>query len=88
MPTYTPEQYYLTPPKHIFDDIQANARLIWQAYDNTHGYASEKLEKIDIHNVSDNAWYIVAMFDTPNQNKLLDMVQPETAEYIRNARGY
>ncbi len=83
----TIEEYYQTPPQNIFDDIQANARLIWQSY--THpDYIAEKLERINIHNVSDNAWYIVAMFDVPNQNKLLAMVQPETAEYIRRARGY
>lgn len=84
----TPEEYYTAPPQHIFDDIQANASLIWQTYDNQFGYVDEKLERIDVKNVSDNAWYIVAMFDLPNQNKLLDMVQPETADMIRQARGY
>lgn len=83
----TIEEYYTAPPQHIFDDIQKNARTIWESY--THpDYVDEKLERINIENVSDNAWYIVAMFDLPNQNKLLDLVEPETAHYIRRARGY
>lgn len=83
----TIEEYYTAPPQHIFDDIQKNARIIWESY--THpDYVAEKLERINIENVSDNAWYIVAMFDQTNQNKLLDLVEPETAQYIRRARGY
>jgi hypothetical protein len=83
----TAEEYYSAPPQHIFDDIQANARRIWASY--THpDYVEEKLARIDIPNVSDNAWYIVAMFDVSNQNKLLSMVEPETAAFIRRARGY
>lgn len=84
----TPEEYYTTPPQHIFDDIQKNAIKIWETYSDDGGYRTEKLQRIDIKNVSDNAWYIVAMFDGPNQTKLLDMVEPETATYIRQARGY
>lgn len=84
----TLEEYYTAPPQHIFDDIKENAKKIWESYDNTHGYVTEKLQRIDIENFSDNAWYIVAMFDVPNQNKLLSMVEPETAEMIRKARGY
>jgi hypothetical protein len=87
MPPFTPEEYYIAPPDHIFEDIKTNAKKLWESY--THpDYVAEKLERIDIKNISDNAWYIVAMFDVPNQNKLLDMVTPETAEYIRRARGY
>jgi len=79
--------YYTAPPQHIFDDIRRNAEVIWRAYDDTHGYAAGKLERIDIQNVSDNAWYIVAMFDAQNQEKLLKLVSAETAEMIRLARG-
>lgn len=80
--------YYDTPPDEIFEDIHENAVKIWQTYDDTHGYASEKIARIDIKNMSDNAWYIVAMFDQSNQAKLLSMVKPETADMIRKARGY
>jgi ribosome maturation protein Sdo1 len=81
--------YYKAPSDEIFNDIKENAVKIWQTYDNTHGYASEKIGRImDIKNVSDNAWFIVAQFDMPNQQKLLSMVKPETAELIKLARGY
>jgi hypothetical protein len=84
----TIEEYYQTPPQEVFDDIKENAKKIWESYENDRGYRDEKLSRIDIENVSDNAWYIVAMFDSSNQNKLLTMVKPETAEQIRRARGY
>jgi hypothetical protein len=87
MKPLTVEEYYTAPPDHVFEDIKINAKKIWESYSHP-DYVREKLERIDIENVSDNAWYIVAMFDQPNQNKLLDMVQPETAKYIRRARGY
>jgi len=80
--------YYATPPQEVFDDIKENARKLWSQYDDTYGYASGKLERIDIENIRDNAWYIVAMFDPINQEKLLKMVKPETAALIRQARGY
>lgn len=88
MSPMTPEEYYIAPPQHIFDDIQKNAIKIWETYSDDGGYRTEKLQRIDVKNVSDNAWYIVAMFDGPNQAKLLDMVEPETATYIKRARGY
>lgn len=85
----TPEEYYIAPAQQIFDDIKQAAIQIWNQYDDTHGYRTEKLSRItDLQNISDNAWYMVAMFDTPNQNKLLTIVTPETAEQIRRARGY
>jgi len=81
--------YYEAPAEHVFEDIKKNAIAIWQTYDDTHGYATEKIGRIkDLKNVSDNAWYIVAMFDWVNQGKLLTMVEPETAELIKLARGY
>lgn len=78
--------YYTAPRQDIFDEIKDNAIKIWQTYDNTYGYVDEKVGRIkDIQNVSDNAWFIVAMFDMDNQQKLLSMVKPETAEIIKLA---
>lgn len=83
------EEYYTAPPEHVFDDIKRNAIAIWQTYDNQFGYVDEKVGAIEgIGNIKDNAWYMVAMFDLDNQAKLLELVTPETAEYIRRARGY
>ncbi len=80
------ELYYTAPSDDVFEDIKANAIKIWQTYDDTYGYASEKIDRIkDIANVSDNYMYMVAMFDETNQAKLMQAVQPETAARIREA---
>lgn len=85
----TTKEYYIAPPDEIFDDIKENAIKLWETYDNSYGYVNEKKGRIvSIKNVQDNAWYIVAMFDHPNQEKLLKMVKSETAEMIKDARGY
>jgi len=68
-----------------FEDIKTNAIKIWQTYDDTFGYATEKIDRVNnIQNISDNAWFIVAMFDSFNQAKLLKLVKPETRELILN----
>jgi hypothetical protein len=83
------KDYYKAPAQEVFDDIKANAIKIWQTYDNNYGYVDEKVNKIkDMKNIRDNWSYIVGMFDGSNQEKLLDMVQPEAAELIRKVRGY
>lgn len=83
------EQYYITPPQKVFDEIKENAIKIWQTYDNQFGYVDEKVNRIkdikDIKNFKDNAWYIVAMFDSNNQMKLVSMVSEETADMILDA---
>ena len=80
------EDYYKAPPQDIFEDIKSNSIKIWQGYDDTYGYATEKINRIkDVENVRDNAWFIVAMFDGHNQSKLLSMVKPETATMILDA---
>lgn len=80
------ELYYTAPSDEIFKDIKDNAIKIWQGYDDTYGYASEKIDSIkNLINLKDNYMYIVAMFDNDNQHKLLSMVKPETADLIREA---
>ena len=83
----TPEEYYIAPSDSVFNDIKTNAVKIWQSYEHP-DYVAEKLTQIDIQNIADNAWYIVGMFDLPNQMRLLSMVEPETTDLIRKARGY
>ena len=83
------EDYYKAPPDEIFEDIKENAIKVWQEMDNTYSYVDEKVGRIkDIGNVEDNAWYIVAMFDSQNQQKLLNLVKPQTAEMILDVRGF
>lgn len=79
--------YYEAPPQHIFEDIKKNAAVIWGEYEDP--YRSEKFDRIaDLLNIKDNAWFLVSMFDHINQEKLLRLVEPETAALIRQARGY
>jgi len=70
----------------VFNDIKTNAIKVWKTYDNTYGYVDEKVGRIkDLKNISDNAWTMVAMFDSSNQRKLLALVKPKTAKLIIRA---
>jgi hypothetical protein len=77
------EQYYAAPAQAVFDDIKQAAIKVWGEYDDTYGYASEKINYIkDIQNVKDNAWFIVAMFDHINKVRLLGHVSDATREIL------
>ena len=83
------KDYYKAPPEKVFNEIKEASLKIWMTYDDTYGYATEKISRIkELTNVSDNAWYMVAMFDSNNQAKLISMVSPETGNMIINIRGY
>lgn len=78
--------YYAAPDQKIFDEIKAGAIAIWLGYDKPEQktYREEKLARVEpLENVSDNAWYILAMFDKINQAKLIRLVSEETANHIR-----
>lgn len=63
--------YYDAPSEKIFEEIKTEAIKIWRGYDDTYGYATEKIDSIkDIQNVKDNWGYMVGMFDQDNQVKL------------------
>ena len=71
----TEREYYTAPTDEIFDDIKQTACKLWLGYDDTHGYATEKIARIkDLTNIKDNYAYIVAMFDSFNKAKLLGML--------------
>lgn len=77
--------YYQAPAIELFDDVRENAIKIWQSYDNTYGYADEKINQIvDMQNVGDNFMYIVAMFDYNNQEQLASMLKEETKKAIHD----
>lgn len=76
--------YYDAPSQEVFDEIKAKAVEIWQTYDDTYGYASEKIARVnEITNVKDNWGFIVGMFDHTNQQKLLAKLSPEAQEKVR-----
>lgn len=75
--------YYDAPSDEIFEEIKAKAIEIWQGYDDTYGYATEKIDYVkSIKNIRDNWGTIVGMFDYNNQMKLLAALSPEAREKV------
>lgn len=73
------KRYYQTPPQALFDEVKRESIKIWKTYDNTHGYASEKIQQVEsIENISDNIMSIIAMFDSQNIQKLAQALSKET----------
>lgn len=75
--------YYDAPSDEIFNEIKQAAIEIWQTYDDTYGYATEKLNYVDsITNIKDNWGTLVGMFDHDNQMKLLAKLSPEARQKV------
>lgn len=75
--------YYDAPSDEVFNEIKEKAIEIWGTYDDTYGYASEKIERVNaIRNYKDNWGTIVGMFDHINQQKLLAKLSPEAREKV------
>jgi hypothetical protein len=78
------ELYYTIPEEKMFDELKKAAILIWEQYDNTYGYVTEKVNCIkDLPNEEGNFMYIVCMFDIENQRKLAELLDYETRLEIR-----
>ncbi len=76
-----------TPSIEIFEEMKSAATAVWQTYDNTYGYVTEKLEYINsIGNIKDNAMVFYRMFDYQNQAKMREMLSEESINYIKNNR--
>ena len=79
------DNYYVPPSNEIFEEIKKKSIGIWKTYDDTHGYSTEKIDRIkDLENVQDNAMYMVAMFDWVNKKKLNDKLSEESKAFIEN----
>lgn len=77
------EEYYTAPSDTIFNDVKKCAIQIWNTYDNTYWYATEKISAIkELKNIQDNTLYMVQMFDIHNQTKLLSIVSDETRDRL------
>lgn len=75
--------YYTAPSDEVFNEIKEKAIEIWQTYDDTYGYASEKIGYVNkITNFKDNWGTIVGMFDSINQQKLLAKLSPGAREKV------
>jgi hypothetical protein len=82
----TVDEYYTAPSEVIFDEIKKASISIWEGYDDSYGYASGKINSIkNLENVGDNAWRMVAMFDVPNQRKLITRLSREASRMVLNA---
>jgi hypothetical protein len=72
------------PSDKIFNEIKNAAIKIWLTYDDTYGYATEKITMVkSIKNFRDNWGTMVGMFDSSNQAKLLAMLSPEAQKKVK-----
>lgn len=75
--------YYQAPADKIFNEVKREAIKIWGTYDDTYGYVSEKVEKVNsLKNIEDNLMFIVGMFDLPNQIRLSGNLSNEARKEI------
>ena len=73
------------PTQQIFNEMRSVASEIWNTYDNTYGYATEKLSYVNsIENIEDNAMVFYRMFDYINQQKMKSLLSQEALTYINN----
>ena len=71
-----------------FEELRAEVIKIWQTYDDTYGYASEKIDYINsFGNIKDNYGTIIGMFDRDNQAKLFNAVGDEARRLISDWTG-
>ncbi len=76
-------KYYTPPSRHVFDEVKNAAIKIWKGYDDTYGYASNKIRQVkELQNVGDNFMFMYAMFDWNNQPRLMGMVSEEAQREI------
>jgi len=77
-------QEWETPPsEEIFQEIKDKAITIWETYDNTYGYVTEKVEYIQsLKNIWSNAMEIVGMFDIHNQAKLMKILSDGAIKFL------
>ena len=82
------EDYYTAPSDEVFNEIKEKSIEIWQSYDDTHGYATEKIDRVEsITNFKDNWGSIFGMFDHQNQSLLLNMLEEDSAKFILDRVG-
>jgi hypothetical protein len=85
--------YDTAPPDDVFAEVRNRARQYWfDNFDNTHGYVTGKVERIDgIENHDDNYLFILNMFDHENERRCISSMSKKTRTWIRKskiAKGY
>ena len=75
--------YYEAPTDEQFEEVKAKCIEIWNTYDDTYGYATEKIDRIkNMKNIKDNVMFMIAMFDINNMTKLSILLSSETRKAI------
>ncbi len=75
--------FYTAPSQEIFEEMQKLAIEIWNTYDDTHLYATTKVNHvIMIQNKGSGFMAIFQMFDVNNQTKILNKASPELVSEI------
>lgn len=79
------------PSQRVFDDMKKAAGIVWvMNYDDTYGYVTEKLERVNqINNYADNWYTFVGMFDSNNQMKFAEQLEfQESLDFLREQRAH
>lgn len=72
-----------TPSNEIFEEMQRASINIWNTYDDTYGYATEKIDYVkNLENIQDNAMVFYRMFDYINQNKMMQLLSSDSIYYV------
>lgn len=72
-----------TPTTEVFNEIKIAAIAVWDTFDNTYGYVTEKVERINsIQNYADNVMACYRMFDYGNQQLMKKNLSDEALSYI------
>ena len=75
--------YYQAPTDEQFEEVKAKCIQIWNIYDDTYGYATEKIDRIkNMKNIQDNVMFMITMFDMNNMTKLSILLSSETRKAI------
>jgi len=73
-----------TPTPELFNEIKQAAITVWRTKDDTHGYATNKVQIIkNISNYKDNVMISFRMFDSNNQDLMLTLLSEQAKQYIR-----
>ena len=79
------ELFYIAPSGRIYNEMLGLAMDIWQWYDDTYWYATEKIEYINwLKNIWSNFMTIYWMFDFMNQMTLKYRASDELKREIEN----
>lgn len=76
--------YYTAPSDTAFEEVKSASIEVWSEKSDLGSYRTEKIDQIkDIKNVGDNFMYMIAMFDSGNQRKVVEKLGEETKQAVR-----